>query len=418
MSNHAATAASPSAPGPAAAAPPVAGNDDDATFQRQLASLLTGDQVTATTVYDRDSRAARAGQAADAAAPPPACLPDEKFDVAAWSNGRPLPEQLPVLRSQLIGEFDRADPEALARLARLYIRFGFGAEAEALLAGFDGGPEPEDRPLLVDMARIVDGRPATLRRPAGAGGRLPRAARALAGARRRRAGLARRRGLRLGAGRLPGPAPRPPPPRRSRLCRPADRRRPPGRGAGDLRHHAQARRAGRRGAAPRRRPADRARRPPGRGGAGDGRDRRRGRRRFGRGADSAGAAGARPAAGDPGHDRHRPQRGSAAVPRRPAADRAAWSPRRGARAPGRAAGGDRRGARRGRRPSRRCRGLRRARGAAPGRGRSRDGRSGGLCRHRARRGRPRRRGRAPTIRPAPPSRASWWRSACPTRRWR
>ncbi|MFO1207861.1 MAG: hypothetical protein U1E40_01405 [Amaricoccus sp.] len=135
--------------------------DDDTRFEQELASLLAGDQVAATTVYDRDSRAALAAQAAAAGAPPPICLPDEKFDVASWSNGQPLSAQLPALRSQLVGEFDAPDPEGLGRLARLYIRFGFGAEAESLLAGFDGGPEPEDRALLVDMARAVEGRTAT-----------------------------------------------------------------------------------------------------------------------------------------------------------------------------------------------------------------------------------------------------------------
>ncbi|MFO1144709.1 MAG: hypothetical protein U1E59_20495 [Amaricoccus sp.] len=136
-------------------------NGDDTRFEQELASLLAGDQIAATTVYDRDSRAARAAQAATVNAAPPVCLPDEKFDVASWSNGRPLSVQLPVLRGQLVGEFDTPDPEGLARLARLYVRFGFGAEAESLLAGFDGGPEPEDRALLVDMARAVEGRTAT-----------------------------------------------------------------------------------------------------------------------------------------------------------------------------------------------------------------------------------------------------------------
>ena len=42
-------------------------------------------------------------------------------------------------------------------LARLYIRFGFGAEAEALLAAFPDAAV-EDRALLADLARAVEGR--------------------------------------------------------------------------------------------------------------------------------------------------------------------------------------------------------------------------------------------------------------------
>ena len=135
--------------------------------------MLDGDQIAATTVYDRDSRAALGARAAAEAASPPACLPDGKFDIVSWSNGQPLSQQLPVLRGQLVGEFDLPDPEALARLARLYIRFGFGAEAEALLAGFAGGPEPEDRALLVDMARAVEGRPAAPDGPLAAAAACP-----------------------------------------------------------------------------------------------------------------------------------------------------------------------------------------------------------------------------------------------------
>ena len=145
-------------------AAPVATANEKGSFETELAALLAGDQVAATTVYDRDSQAALAARGRRSR--PDGVPAGREVRHRVLVGGRPLSEQLPVLRGQLIGEFDLANPEGLARLARLYIRFGFGAEAEALLAGFDGGPEPEDRALLVDMARTVEGRPAT------AGGRL------------------------------------------------------------------------------------------------------------------------------------------------------------------------------------------------------------------------------------------------------
>ncbi len=120
-----------------------------------LAALNDLDQVHATTVFDRDRRNARAEL--DRASVPDVCLPDDQVDVGAWSNGRPFSAQLPVLRRQLVGEFDQPSATGLRDLARLYIRFGFGVEAEALLAGFGTAPGLENRALLVDLARVVEG---------------------------------------------------------------------------------------------------------------------------------------------------------------------------------------------------------------------------------------------------------------------
>ena len=86
------------------------------------------------------------------------CLADDRLEVGAWSNGQPFATQLPMLRRQLIGEFDQPSATGLRDLARLYIRFGFGAEAEALLASFGAAPALDDRALLIDLARAVEDR--------------------------------------------------------------------------------------------------------------------------------------------------------------------------------------------------------------------------------------------------------------------
>ena len=144
------------------AAEPAADPDADpaAPATEKLIGLALPDheQIEATTVYDRDGRNARA-QAAEAAVPA-VCIPDDRLDVGGWSNGLALAAQLPPLRRQLVGEFDQPRPQAVRDLARLYIHFGFGAEAEAALASF-AAAELEDRALLVDLARVVEGRPAT-----------------------------------------------------------------------------------------------------------------------------------------------------------------------------------------------------------------------------------------------------------------
>jgi hypothetical protein len=133
-------------------------------------ALPEGDQVEATTVFDRDSRRARAAATPEE---PEACLSDAEVDVAAWTNGRGFTEELPVLRRQLLGEFDVPSAPAVRDLARLYIRFGFGAEARALLAGFGGAETVAEAPLLADLARIMDGLPAAERGPLAFAGACP-----------------------------------------------------------------------------------------------------------------------------------------------------------------------------------------------------------------------------------------------------
>jgi hypothetical protein len=80
---------------------------------------------------------------------------------AATSIGGPLDRQ-PAIAMQfapamanLIGEFDRPDPEAVKRAVRFDLFLGFGAEARALLRAF--AIEHEDKPIWESMARITDG---------------------------------------------------------------------------------------------------------------------------------------------------------------------------------------------------------------------------------------------------------------------
>jgi hypothetical protein len=83
-----------------------------------------------------------------------ACLPESELDIAAWGDDRPFVVQMAEARENLVGEFDRPDPEVLARLVRLNLFFGFGAEARNVLTSF-GGDFPESR-LWTAMAHILD----------------------------------------------------------------------------------------------------------------------------------------------------------------------------------------------------------------------------------------------------------------------
>ena len=82
------------------------------------------------------------------------CPDPETVDVTRWTDGRPFPAQLGALRTGLLGEFDVPDQSAVMALARLYVHFGFGAEAREVLAQM-GERSPEAKALSA-MAEILE----------------------------------------------------------------------------------------------------------------------------------------------------------------------------------------------------------------------------------------------------------------------
>ena len=139
---------------------------DETRLSEALAALVDGDQIRATTVYDRDRAAAKARVTPPA--PPVECLPDATFDMTDWSDRRPFRTQAADYSRRVLGEFDVPDPVILSRWAQLDIRNGLGREAEMLLDAFPG-VAPEEA-LYRDLARTVEGRPL------GPGGPLSRQA--------------------------------------------------------------------------------------------------------------------------------------------------------------------------------------------------------------------------------------------------
>jgi hypothetical protein len=83
------------------------------------------------------------------------CIADPRLDIIAWADDRPFTEQLAEARVDAVGEFDRPDPEGVARQTRLLLHFGFGAEARETLAAFS--IETPDAALWKAMGAIVDG---------------------------------------------------------------------------------------------------------------------------------------------------------------------------------------------------------------------------------------------------------------------
>ncbi|MBM1308787.1 hypothetical protein JQT66_01255 [Sulfitobacter mediterraneus] len=82
------------------------------------------------------------------------CPGDELLDFADWNNDLPISEQIGTLRQRLYGEFDKLDHQVALNLAKLYLYFGFGAEAKHLLTQLEI-PRKETE-LLISIAEIID----------------------------------------------------------------------------------------------------------------------------------------------------------------------------------------------------------------------------------------------------------------------
>lgn len=111
--------------------------------------------VHAETSVDRDSLSASRDKPTSAA--DGSCLSDEDFAIDSWGDDRPFAAQIAERRTGLVAEFDRPSPEQVLSLARLYLYFGFGAEARAVLRSFD--VVPEEGAILTDIGFILDGTP-------------------------------------------------------------------------------------------------------------------------------------------------------------------------------------------------------------------------------------------------------------------
>ena len=84
---------------------------------------------------------------------PPACIDDALLDIESWGGQAPFAVELGQLRSNLVGEFDRTNSDALTKLAQFYIAHTFGAEARQILRTL---PEAEQNSVLWAMSELVE----------------------------------------------------------------------------------------------------------------------------------------------------------------------------------------------------------------------------------------------------------------------
>jgi len=95
------------------------------------------------------------------------CSRTGDLDLSAWETDEDAGTRLGRARSEIFGEFDQIDPNALRDLMLTYLFFGFGAEARAAIQ-LAPGAAPDEKYLL-GLADIFDGnRPLTVNPFAGA----------------------------------------------------------------------------------------------------------------------------------------------------------------------------------------------------------------------------------------------------------
>lgn len=122
------------------------------------------DNISITSAVDRE--AGLLARARDEEDESELCLPDHGIAVYNWGNDSSFADQVGPLRSALVREFDDVNPAGVLALAKLYIFFGFGAEAKAMIQAM---PEdrltPENRNILNALADLVEGETLPINHP-------------------------------------------------------------------------------------------------------------------------------------------------------------------------------------------------------------------------------------------------------------
>ncbi|MFV1599574.1 MULTISPECIES: hypothetical protein [unclassified Phaeobacter] len=114
------------------------------------------DQISVTSSVDRETGlvARRSGDSNQ----PTHCLSSTQLAIHEWGTDEPFSDQISPLRAELVREFDDVDPAAVLTLARAYLFFGFGAEAQAILRMMpSGAAEHDDAVALTAMGAVLDG---------------------------------------------------------------------------------------------------------------------------------------------------------------------------------------------------------------------------------------------------------------------
>ena len=83
------------------------------------------------------------------------CPGADQFAIHEWGTDESFSAQIAAARLEVIEEFDTANPNKVRALAKLYLYFGMGAEARALLMQFDV-PSNGENDIILSIAHILE----------------------------------------------------------------------------------------------------------------------------------------------------------------------------------------------------------------------------------------------------------------------
>ena len=86
--------------------------------------------------------------------PQPQCPEPWMYAAENWSDGSAFHLQVGAFRATLVGEFDRVDRRAALGLARLYVHYGFGAEARAIVRQFI--PDDSAAQAVIPLSHLIE----------------------------------------------------------------------------------------------------------------------------------------------------------------------------------------------------------------------------------------------------------------------
>ena len=120
--------------------------------ERQKQELPMSASLSVTTAVDRDL--AQVTDSLGQSTSGPNCLEQDRVALSDWGGDQPFSIEIGRWRSRLFGEFDNLNSDAARGLARAYLYYGFGAEAEQAI-GLAALPNAEGR-VLQALAEILD----------------------------------------------------------------------------------------------------------------------------------------------------------------------------------------------------------------------------------------------------------------------
>lgn len=113
--------------------------------QPGLSSLEERKHIRSRTVYETEMQLEEKG---------PGCYGPELLDVASWAPADDPSRALADARTGLVSEIDQPETDKVLNLVKVYLAFGFGAEANAVIDEI--GQDIENVSLYRAMAKIVD----------------------------------------------------------------------------------------------------------------------------------------------------------------------------------------------------------------------------------------------------------------------